>query len=158
MDEQELIFLAKTSLPHMVTTPWDRVQSGWNGKCKSEVYSVLGPDPRLTGLKTIYLGKYPIAQSYNVDVAIKMAHKIIGELLEKPYKERLETRIENLRWVVIILIIIVSLLSIYVIFQLISLSPILSAFGFIVILCLFLLYKECAKMRVAPPPGFEPGS
>ena len=72
--------------------------------------------------------------------------------------KRLETRIENLRWTVIILIIIVSLLSIYVVFQLISLSPILSAFGFIVILCFFLLYKECAKMRVAPPPGFEPGS
>jgi len=56
--------------------------------------------------------------------------------------KRLEARIENLRWAIIILIIIVSILSINVVFQLISLSPILSAFGFIVILCFFLLYKE----------------
>ena len=66
--------------------------------------------------------------------------------------KRLETRIENLRWVVIILIIIVSLLSIYVILQLISPSAIfpLAVFGFIVILCLFLLYNECAKNSGAP--------
>jgi hypothetical protein len=61
--------------------------------------------------------------------------------------KRLEARIENLRIIVIILVIVVSLLSIYVIFQLIPQSDILplSAFGVMVILAIFLLYNECAK-------------
>lgn len=63
--------------------------------------------------------------------------------------ERLEERIENLRLVVIVLIIIVSLLYAFVIFQLTAFLPHLAAVG-IIILCLFLLINSCTKDDGAP--------
>ena len=71
--------------------------------------------------------------------------------------ERLEERIDNLRLVVIILAIIVSLLSIYAFLQLTSqdlLFPLFAAVGFI-ILCLFLLINSCTKDDGAPAGIFR---
>ena len=66
--------------------------------------------------------------------------------------ERLEERIDSLRFVVIILTFFVSLLSIHVIFQLTPvdlLLPLFAAVGFI-LLCIYLLSNSCTKESGAP--------
>ncbi len=63
--------------------------------------------------------------------------------------ERLEERIENLRLTVIVLTIIISLLSIYVIIQSIpqDLFILLFGAGGLIILCLLFLNKSCIKEK-----------
>ncbi len=66
--------------------------------------------------------------------------------------ERLEERIDNLRFVVIVLAIFISILSIHVIFQLTPLDlllPLFAVVGFL-FLCIFLLSNSCTKGSGAP--------
>jgi len=65
---------------------------------------------------------------------------------------RLEERIDSLRFVVIILTIVVSLLTIHVLFQLTPLDlllPLFAVVGFL-FLCIYLLSTSCAKDSGAP--------
>ena len=80
--------------------------------------------------------------------------------IEKTDLKRLETKIDDLRCVVIILIIIVSLLSINEIFQLIPQFLIfpLSALGFILTLSLFLLLSQCTKNNTERSQTKESGA
>ena len=80
--------------------------------------------------------------------------------IEKTDLKRLETKIDDLRCVVFILIIIVSLLSINEIFQSIPQFLIfpLSALGFILILSLFLLLSQCTKNKAELSQTKESGA
>jgi hypothetical protein len=68
---------------------------------------------------------------------------------------RLEEKVDNLRWAVILLFIIVSLLSIYVVFQLTP-QPIpvfFLAAGLIIIVCILLLFRACTENESGAPAG-----
>ena len=62
---------------------------------------------------------------------------------------RLEERIDTLRWAVIVLTILISLLYIILIFQYTPFLPYIAAIG-VILLCLFLLVNNCTKGSGAP--------